>query len=72
MEENMDDVSCDHKESVATQHNSPGIMLLMASMQLLIRIGGHGNGASKSFNARIRKRRTWCSRQPSSRHPKFL
>ena len=35
MEENIDDVSVDHKESMAAPHAGPGIMLLTASMQLL-------------------------------------
>ena len=35
MEENIDDVSIDHKESLATTHAGPGIMLLTASMRLL-------------------------------------
>lgn len=35
MEENIDDVSVDHKESMAAPHAGPGIMLFTASMQLL-------------------------------------
>ena len=35
MEENIKDVSVDHKESMATPHAGPGIMLLTASMQVL-------------------------------------
>ena len=35
MEENIDDVSVDQKESMAAPHAGPGIMLLTASMQLL-------------------------------------
>lgn len=35
MGEYVDDVSCDHKDSMASQHAGPGIMLLTASMQLL-------------------------------------
>lgn len=35
MEENIDDVSVDHKESMAAPHAGPGIMLLTASMQVL-------------------------------------
>ena len=35
MEENIDDVSSDHTESMAVPHAGPGIMLLTASMQLL-------------------------------------
>jgi DNA-binding CsgD family transcriptional regulator len=35
VEENIDDVSIDHKESLATTHAGPGIMLLTASMRLL-------------------------------------
>jgi DNA-binding CsgD family transcriptional regulator len=35
VEENIDDVSIDHKESLATTHTGPGIMLLTASMRLL-------------------------------------
>lgn len=33
----MDDVSCDHKESMTIPHAGPGIMLLTASMKLLYR-----------------------------------
>ena len=35
MEENIDDVSSDQKESMAVPHAGPGIMLLTASMRLL-------------------------------------
>ena len=35
MEEDIDDVSSAHKESMAVPHAGPGIMLLTASMQLL-------------------------------------
>lgn len=35
MEENVHDISCDHKESMAVLHAGPGIILLTASMQLL-------------------------------------
>jgi hypothetical protein len=35
VEENIADVSIDHKKSVAVPHAGPGIMLLTASMQLL-------------------------------------
>jgi len=35
VEENIDDVSSAHKESMAAPHAGPGIMLLTASMQLL-------------------------------------
>src|SRR6266850_2000638 len=35
MEENIDDVSCDHEESMAVPHAGPGIMLLTPSMKLL-------------------------------------
>jgi DNA-binding CsgD family transcriptional regulator len=35
VEENRDDFSIDHTESMAVQHAGPGIMLLTASMQLL-------------------------------------
>ncbi len=35
MEENKDDVSIDHTESLAIPHAGPGIMLLTASMRLL-------------------------------------
>jgi DNA-binding CsgD family transcriptional regulator len=35
LEENIDDVSVDQKESMAAPHAGPGIMLLTASMQLL-------------------------------------
>jgi DNA-binding CsgD family transcriptional regulator len=35
VEENIDDVSVDQKESMAAPHAGPGIMLLTASMQLL-------------------------------------
>ena len=65
---------CHSKESMAAPHVGPGIMLLTASMQLLysIRIGGHGNCASKSFDARMEKRQTGYSRQLLPRHLKFL
>ncbi len=35
VEENIDNVSIDHKESMAVPHDGPGIMLLTTSMQLL-------------------------------------
>lgn len=35
MEENIDDVSSDQKESMAVPHAGPGIILLTASMRLL-------------------------------------
>jgi DNA-binding CsgD family transcriptional regulator len=35
VEENIDDVSWDHKESMAVPHAGPGIMLLTSSMRLL-------------------------------------
>src|SRR3989442_10020375 len=35
MEENIDDVSSDQKESMAVPHAGPGIMLLTPSMKLL-------------------------------------
>jgi len=35
VEENIDDVSIDHKKSIAAPHAGPGIMLLTASMRLL-------------------------------------
>ena len=36
MEENINDVSSDQKESMAVPHAGPGIMLLTPSMRLLL------------------------------------
>jgi hypothetical protein len=36
VEENIDDVSSDQKESMAVPHAGPGIMLLTPSMRLLL------------------------------------
>ena len=72
MEENMDDVSCRPKESMAAPHAGPDIMLLTAPMQLLYKDRRHGNCASKSFDTSMEKWQTGCSCQQSPKHPKFL
>ena len=65
MKQNMDDFSCDYKESRAIPHAGPGIMLLTDSMKLLYKDRRAWELCQQIIRCQDVKTANGCSRQPS-------